>query len=62
MMKKTKRYAQSFLEYAFLLTVISSALIAMYTYMNRSMNAKLKQVQVELNERYRGTEQFVYIP
>jgi len=51
--------AQSFLEYAFLITVISAALTAMYTYMNRAMNARLKQAQVELNERYRGTERFV---
>jgi len=50
--------AQSFLEYAFLITVISAALTAMYTYINRAMNARLKQAQVELNERYRGTERF----
>ena len=59
---KRSRYAQSFLEYAFLISVISTALMAMLTYINRAMNARLKQVQVELNDRYRGTEQFMDVP
>ena len=45
--------AQSFLEYTMLIIVISAALIAMQAYMQRSINARLKQVQVELNESRR---------
>jgi len=51
--KMRRKRAQSFLEYAFLITVISMALLAMYVYINRAMNARLKQVQLELNERLR---------
>jgi len=58
---RKKKYAQSFLEYAFLISVISAALMTMVTYINRAMNARLKQVQVELNEKYRGTEQFAEV-
>ena len=57
-MRYNKR-AQAFIEYAFLIGVISAALVAMLTYMNHSMNARLKQVQVEMNERVRGKEVFV---
>lgn len=45
--------AQSFLEYVMLIVVVSAALIAMYQYMQRSVNAKLKEVQLELNESRR---------
>lgn len=45
--------AQSFLEYVMLIIVVSAALIAMYQYMQRSVNAKLKEVQMELNESRR---------
>jgi len=45
--------AQNFLEYRMLIMVISAALIAMYQYMQRSVNARLKQVQEELNESKR---------
>jgi hypothetical protein len=45
--------AQSFLEYTMLILVISAALIAMQVYMQRAVNARLKQVQVELNESRR---------
>ncbi|MDD4900339.1 MAG: hypothetical protein PHT31_05445 [Candidatus Omnitrophica bacterium] len=44
------RRAQSLLEYALLVIVITSALLAMYPYMRRAVNAKLKHVQIELNE------------
>ena len=44
---------QSFLEYAMLIMVISAALIAMFQYMQRSVNSRLKQVQLELNESKR---------
>ena len=42
--------AQSFLEYAILIIIITTALLAMYPYMRRSVNAQLKHVQVELDE------------
>lgn len=45
--------AQSFLEYAVLIAIISAALIAMHQYINRAMNARLKQIQVELDESKR---------
>lgn len=45
--------AQSFMEYVMLILVISAALIAMNHYMNRAVYARLKQIQVELNESKR---------
>jgi len=48
-----RKGAQTFLEYALLIAVIAGALMAMHQYINRAMNAKLKQIQVELNERLR---------
>lgn len=45
--------AQNFLEYTMLVIVISLALIAMQQYIQRSVNACLKQAQTELNESAR---------
>jgi Flp pilus assembly pilin Flp len=45
--------AQSFLEYAMLIVVISAALIAMSRYIQRAVNARLKLIQLELNESKR---------
>jgi uncharacterized protein (UPF0333 family) len=45
--------AQSFLEYVILILVITAALIAMFPYMQRAINARLKQVQLELDESRR---------
>jgi uncharacterized protein (UPF0333 family) len=45
--------AQSFLEYVMLILVITAALIAMFPYMQRAINARLKQVQLELDESRR---------
>lgn len=45
--------AQSFLEYVMLIGVITAALLAMYPYIRRAMNARLKQIQVELDESKR---------
>lgn len=42
-----KKKAQSILEYAVLIGVVSLALVAMYQYIYRAMNAKLKEVQNE---------------
>ncbi|MDP2928381.1 MAG: hypothetical protein Q8N80_06265 [Candidatus Omnitrophota bacterium] len=43
------RNGQSFIEYTMLIMIVSAALIAMTTYIMRSMNARLKQEQGELN-------------
>ena len=45
--------AQGFLEYTVLIAVVSAALIAMHAYIQRSVNARLKQVQSELDESKR---------
>ena len=45
--------AQSFLEYSMLVIILATALIAMTRYMQRSVNARLRQVQVELDESRR---------
>lgn len=45
--------AQSFMEYVMVILVITTALVAMYPYIRRSINARLKQIQVELNESKR---------
>jgi len=47
------RKAQSFLEYTITVMVIAAALIAMYEYMQRSINGRLKSVQTELEETRR---------
>lgn len=47
------RRAQSFLEYAMLVIVIAVAVVAMQQYIMRSVNARLKQTQVELDETKR---------
>ena len=49
----SSKKAQSFLEYSMLIIVIATALTAMYVYMNRSVNAHLKRIQLELNENKR---------
>ena len=48
-----KNKAQSMLEYVSLIVVISIALMAMTRYIRRSVNARLKQVQEELDEAKR---------
>lgn len=45
--------AQSMIEYTVLIAVIAAALLAMHQYINRAMNARLKQVQQELDESKR---------
>ena len=40
---------QSVLEYTLLIIIIAAALTAMTTYIMRSMNARVKQAQDELN-------------
>jgi Flp pilus assembly pilin Flp len=45
--------AQNFLEYAILISVISIALIAMVPYIQRAVNARLRQIQLELDESKR---------
>lgn len=41
--------AQSIIEYTMLIIIVAAALMAMSTYVTRSMNARLKQAQIELN-------------
>jgi len=41
--------AQNFLEYAMIILVISLALMAMNKYVYRSIQARLKQAQTDLN-------------
>jgi Flp pilus assembly pilin Flp len=48
-----RKKAQSLLEYATLIAIIAAAISAMYVYMQRSVNARLKQVQTELDESSR---------
>lgn len=43
------RKAQNVLEYTLLIIIVAAALAVMVTYIQRSMNARLKQVQDELN-------------
>lgn len=47
-MRKQYR-AQSVLEYTMLIIIVAAALVAMTTYIMRSMNARLIQAQDELN-------------
>lgn len=48
--KKTNTTAQSVIEYAILLAVVSAAIVAMYVYFNRTVQARLKQIESEVNE------------
>ena len=50
MKKLFNRKAQNFLEYSILIAIIAAALVAMQVYIQRSVNARLKQVQLELDE------------
>ncbi len=45
---------QNFLEYTMLILIVTAALIAMRQYMQRSLNAHLKQIQEEISEPSRG--------
>lgn len=47
------RRAQTMLEYAMLIILIAVAVVAMQQYIMRSVNARLKQTQVELDESKR---------
>ncbi len=48
-MRITERNSQSVIEYTILIMIVAAALIAMTTYITRSMNARLIQAQDELN-------------
>jgi len=50
MKKLLNKRSQSIIEYTLLVIVVTSALLAMYPYMRRAVNAKLKHIQLELNE------------
>jgi len=50
-MKMTLRKSgQSIVEYAILLVVVASAIVAMYTYVNRAVQGRLKQIDSEVGE------------
>ena len=49
-----KNKAQSIVEYTMLVVVISAAVAAMASYLQRAVNARFKQVRQELNESQRG--------
>jgi len=44
-----QRRGQNMIEYTVLIMIVAAALIAMTVYMMRSMNARIKQTQDELN-------------
>ena len=48
-MRRINRRGQNMIEYTVLIMIVAGALIAMTTYMMRSMNARIKQTQDELN-------------
>jgi hypothetical protein len=48
---KSKSRAQSIIEYVILFTIVGGAIALTHRYLYRSVNAKLKQVQEELNYR-----------
>jgi len=53
LIKKTynrKQKGQSIIEYALLISIIAAAFIAMQTYMMRSVQGRLKQVEDEINQ------------
>lgn len=43
---------QAILEYVVLIAVVAAALVGMHTYVFRSVNARLKQVQEEVTSTY----------
>ena len=45
----THNKGQNVIEYTMLIIIVAAALMAMSTYVMRSMNARLKQTQEELN-------------
>lgn len=45
-----KSRAQSIVEYAVLLSVVSAAVLAMHTYIMRTVKARLEQIESEVNE------------
>jgi cell division protein FtsL len=49
MIKRIK--AQSVMEYVMLFVAVAAAIMVTYKYVHRSMNARLKQVQEELEYR-----------
>lgn len=51
--KGLRKKCQNVLEYSLLIMVIAAALMAMQKYLRRAFNARLKQVQEELDESSR---------
>ncbi len=59
MVLRLNKKAQSILDYAVLVAIISAAIVAMHTYLYRAIQGKLKQVQDEL---YEAPEPGVEVP
>ena len=49
-----KRKVQSIVEYTMLVVLISAAIAAMASYLQRAVNSRFKQVREEMNESQRG--------
>jgi len=47
--KKNKFKAQSLIEYTLLIIAVAAAFIAMNTYMRRAVNARLHNIELEIN-------------
>lgn len=45
-----RHLGQSIIEYTILLAVVSAAIVAMYTYLNRTVQGRLRQVESQVNE------------
>jgi len=48
--RSKKNRAQSIIEYSVLILVVSTALVAMTVYVNRSVRGKMKHIESQLNE------------
>lgn len=53
-MAKKRLIAQSIIEYVSLVLIVSAAFGAMFTYIKRGIDVRLRHLNCELNESYRG--------
>lgn len=57
-MRNKARLAQSTIEYTILILIVAVALTAMYTYLRRSVNARIVQTEDELENSKKNYEDF----
>lgn len=50
MRKLSRKSGQSIIEYAVLLAVVATAVVAMYTYLNRTVQGRLKVIESAVSE------------